>query len=82
MIDEDELIGHEWTTPERALTRLERGERAMIRPTISHLQWLRRWSLVEEALRSAQGADGRTLIVPRQVEDGSLLPIHMPAELQ
>lgn len=80
-IDTDELVGHEWTTPEDALERHRAGEWAMIHPTISHLHWLRRWSSIEEALLSAQGADGRTLIMPRVVEDGSLLSVHMPAEL-
>lgn len=80
-IDTDELVGHEWIAPEDALERHQAGEWAMIHPTIAHLHWLRRWSTVEEALLSAEGADGRTLIMPRMVEDGSLLPIHMPAEL-
>lgn len=80
VIDRDELIGHEWVTPETALAKHEDGEWALIQPTLSHLQWLKRWSSVDEALRSASGADGRTLIIPRTVEDGSLLPIHMPAE--
>lgn len=81
-IDEDELVGYEWTTPDLALARLDQGEWAMMRPTVSHLQWLRRWASVDEALHSAEGADGRTLIIPRRMEDGSLLPIHMPAELR
>ncbi|MFP3881423.1 MAG: NUDIX hydrolase [Actinomycetota bacterium] len=80
-IDTSELIGHEWVTPGDALERHVSGTWSMMRPTIAHLRWLRRWSSVEEVLRSAQGADGRTLIVPRVVDDGSLLPIHMPAEL-
>lgn len=80
-IDTDELVWHEWTTPERALARYEAGGWAMVRPTIAHLHWLRRWSSVDEAIDSARGADGRTLIVPHRVEDGSLLPIHMPAEM-
>lgn len=80
VIDRDELVGHEWVTPESALSKHETGEWTMIRPTLSHLRWLSRWASVEEALHSASGADGRSLIIPRTVEDGSLLPIHMPAE--
>jgi recombination protein RecT len=80
-IDTDELIGHEWVTPSDALGRHERREWAMIQPTLAHLRWLRRWSTIDDAMRSAEGADGRTVIVPRMVGDGSLLPIHMPAEL-
>jgi 8-oxo-dGTP pyrophosphatase MutT (NUDIX family) len=79
-IDADELIWHAWVTPEIALERHDSGEWAMFQPTLSHLRWLLRWSSIEDAIRSAEGADGRTLILPRKVEDGSLLPIHMPAE--
>ena len=79
-VDADELIGHEWITPHEALRRVDDGVWSMILPTIAHLRWLRRWSSVEETMRSAAGADGRTLIIPRRVDDGSLLPIHLPAE--
>lgn len=81
VIDADELIGYAWVTPHDALTRSERGEWAMITPTTAHLRWLGRRSSVEEAIDSARGADARSSIVPRMVEDGSLLPIHMPAEV-
>lgn len=79
-IDADELIGHEWVSPEEALAHHDAGRWAMIHPTIAHLRWLSRWSSIDEAIRSATGADGRTLIIPRIVEDGSLLPIHLPAD--
>ena len=51
----------------------------MFPPTIAHLRWLTARRDVGDALESARGADGRTLIEPRRMEDGSLLPIHMPA---
>lgn len=76
-IDNDELVGYEWVTPIDALERHQRGDWPMIRPTITHLRWLCRWASIEDALDSARGADGRTV---SKVEDGSLLPIHMPAE--
>jgi endoribonuclease LACTB2 len=79
-LDSDELIWHEWVAPDTALRRHVDGEWPMVQPTVSHLQWLCRWATIEEAVRSADGADGRTLIVPRRVDDGSLLPIHMPVE--
>jgi 8-oxo-dGTP pyrophosphatase MutT (NUDIX family) len=78
-IDTDELIWHQWATPDAALERYARGDWAMFQPTLAHLRWLRRWDSIEDAISSAEGADGRTLILPRRVEDGSLLPIHMPA---
>lgn len=77
-IDATELIGHEWLAPGDALDRQERGVWSMMRPTIAHLRWLRRWASVEEAMRSAQGADRRTLIVPRIVDDGSHMPVELP----
>jgi len=80
-IDASELIGYEWVTPGDALDRHEGGSWSMMQPTVTHLRWLRRWSSAGEAMRSAHGADGRTLIVPRVVDDGSLLAILMPAEL-
>jgi hypothetical protein len=37
---------------------------------------------VEDAFESARGADARTLVKPRLVEDGSLIPILLPAEAE
>jgi len=79
-IDSHELVGHVWQSPHDALERHDAGHARMILPTLAHLRWLARRSSPEDALESARGADGRTLIRPEKVEDGSLLPIHMPAE--
>jgi 8-oxo-dGTP pyrophosphatase MutT (NUDIX family) len=79
-IDADELIWHQWAKPQIALDRNDRGEWAMFQPTVAHLKWLQRRSSIDDAVRSAEGADGRTLILPRRVEDGSLLPINMPSD--
>ena len=81
VVDAEELLWHRWVTPGEALEHAATGEWAMIKPTLSHLNWLARWSSIDEAVASAWGADGRTLIIPRVIEDGSLLPIHLPAEL-
>jgi 8-oxo-dGTP pyrophosphatase MutT (NUDIX family) len=81
VLDTEELLWHLWVTPGEALEHAGTGEWAMIKPTLSHLHWLSRWTSIEEAVASAQGADGRTLIIPRVVEDGSILPIHLPAEV-
>lgn len=78
-IDPDELVWHRWVTPKSALERHRMGEWPMFRPTLSHLQWLDEFDSIDDAIESAEGADGRTLILPRRVEDGSLLPVHMPA---
>lgn len=80
VIDTDELVGYRWTTPLDAIDRADRGEAAMILPTLAHVRWLTRRSSIEDAVASARGADGRTLIQPRVEDDGSLLPIHMPSE--
>lgn len=79
-IDGHELVGHVWRTPADALELHDSGQAQMILPTLAHLRWLARRTSPEDALDSARGADGRTLIRPERVEDGSLLPIHMPAE--
>ncbi|HEY6635582.1 MAG TPA: NUDIX domain-containing protein [Acidimicrobiia bacterium] len=80
-LDHDELIDHSWVTPTEALDRNESGEWPMILPTLAHLRWLRRRVSIEDALSSARGADGRSLIQPRLMEDGSILPVHLPAEV-
>jgi 8-oxo-dGTP pyrophosphatase MutT (NUDIX family) len=79
-LDAAELVGHRWVTPADALALNDAGGWPMILPTLAHLRWLARRSSIEDALQSARGADGRTLIQPRRMEDGSLLPIHLPAE--
>lgn len=80
-IDTDELVGHSWVRPLQALEHNESGEWPMILPTLAHIRWLSRRPTIEDAFASARGADGRTLIQPRRLEDGSLLPVHMPAEV-
>lgn len=77
-LDEDELVGYAWVTPSAALGRYNDGEWPMILPTVSHLRWLERRASIDDAAYAAMGADGRTLIEPRIMQDGSLLPIHMP----
>jgi hypothetical protein len=57
-----------------------RNEIELILPTLTHLRWLTRRSDVDDVVASALGADGRTLIEPREMEDGSLVPIHLPAD--
>jgi 8-oxo-dGTP pyrophosphatase MutT (NUDIX family) len=75
-----ELVGHAWVTPSAALSRHEAGEWGMFLPTVAHLRWLDRRSSVEDAFGSAEGADGRSLIRPRRMDDGSLVPILMPVD--
>jgi 8-oxo-dGTP pyrophosphatase MutT (NUDIX family) len=79
-IDPDELVGHRWARPGDVLAAHERSELELILPTIAHLRWLARRDTLDGIIASAKGADGRTLIEPGLMEDGSLVPIHMPAE--
>ena len=79
-LDSTELVDHSWITPDDALHRCESGDWPMITPTLAHLRWLTRRASIADAFHSARGADGRTVIRPRVMPDGSLLPIHMPAE--
>lgn len=79
-LDRAELTGYEWVAPVEALRRYEAGEWAMVSPTVAHLRWLARRSSMEDALKAASGADGRTLVEPRQMEDGSLVPLIIPGE--
>lgn len=81
VLDTDELIGYDWVDPKEALQRYETGTMNMILPTLAHLRWLSRRSSIQDALESASGADGRTLIRPERMEDGSILPVHLPAEI-
>jgi len=79
-LDAAELVDHMWVTPSAALLRQEDGELEMFLPTISHLRWLQHRSTVDDAVSSAAGADGRSLIQPQLMDDGSIVPIHMPGD--
>ncbi|HEU4915624.1 MAG TPA: NUDIX domain-containing protein [Acidimicrobiia bacterium] len=74
----DELVDHLWIEPKEALAGHDRGELRMFLPTISHLRWLSVRATADEAVAAAEGADGRTVIAPRRMEDGSIVPIHVP----
>jgi 8-oxo-dGTP pyrophosphatase MutT (NUDIX family) len=79
-LDAGELVEAAWVEPSAALERHRSGDWDMFLPTLAHLRWLGLRSNVEEAIRSAAGADGRSLVRPRQMEDGSMLAILMPAD--
>jgi 8-oxo-dGTP pyrophosphatase MutT (NUDIX family) len=79
-LDRAELTDHEWVSASSALSRYASGEWPMFLPTVAHLRWLDGWSSVGEVLDAASGADGRTLVKPRRMEDGSIVPLLLPAE--
>jgi 8-oxo-dGTP pyrophosphatase MutT (NUDIX family) len=79
-IDSDELVDHMWIAPGDALAMHAEGTLEMFLPTVAHLRWLERSSAVDDAVAAAHGADGRSVVAPRRMEDGSLMPIHLPAD--
>lgn len=79
-VDGEEVVDHAWVSPSQALAKAESGEWKMILPTLAHLRWLSRRTSIDDAVRAAAGADGRTLIEPRVMDDGSLLPAYLPGE--
>ncbi|HYJ25198.1 MAG TPA: NUDIX domain-containing protein [Acidimicrobiia bacterium] len=79
-IDGDELVEHLWVAPGHALVMHADGGLEMFLPTIAHLRWLERRSTVHDAVTAAEGAEGRSLVEPRRMEDGSFQPIHLPAD--
>ena len=79
-IDGDELVEHLWVAPGHALVMHADGGLEMFLPTIAHLRWLERRSTVHDAVTAAEGAEGRSLVEPRPMEDGSFQPIHLPAD--
>lgn len=80
-LDTSELVDHMWVKPSVALRRHSVGELEMFPPTIAHLNWLGRHSDVDAALASAVGADGRSLVDPDQMDDGSMVANQMPVDL-
>lgn len=79
-LDTAELTGHEWVQPREAVRRYEAGEWGMVSPTVAHIRWLARRRSIDEALDAATGADGRTLVEPKLMEDGSIVPMILPGE--
>ena len=79
-LDQDELVDHMWTTPAAVLGLQASGALEMFLPTIAHLRWLDRHVDVAQAVSAAQGANVRSLVQPRRMDDGSLVPIHLPSD--
>lgn len=77
-LDEDELVGHMWLKPDHALDLQQDDRLQMFSPTIAHLRWLAQQNDVEGALDSARRSDGRAMVEPAVMDDGSIVPVRIP----
>ena len=76
-VDGDECVDLGWFTPAGALAAAERGEIALVFPTIKHLEQLAAFASADEALRYARGRDVHA-VVPRVVTEGEVARIVLP----
>lgn len=80
--DDGETIASLWVTPGDALTRRERGELAMIPPTIKNLEFLADHQTTTDVLDAASKIGVPTTILPRLQtdEDGKVIGILLPGQ--
>jgi 8-oxo-dGTP pyrophosphatase MutT (NUDIX family) len=77
--DGAETIDLRWLTPGAALDAGDRGELALVFPTIKHLEQLTRFASVEEALADARGRVVEP-VLPRIVGGGSGVRVLLPGD--
>lgn len=70
--DDVEVTGHLWVSPAEALERNQRGDFAMLPPTMVNLMALKRFASVREALSSAAGRDVPAIAPRVAIEDGRM----------
>jgi 8-oxo-dGTP pyrophosphatase MutT (NUDIX family) len=78
-IDGEEIVDLGWFTPAGALDALQRGEIALVFPTIKHLEQLREFDTAESLLRHARGREVGP-VQPRVVAHGDRARLLMPGE--
>jgi 8-oxo-dGTP pyrophosphatase MutT (NUDIX family) len=78
-IDGDEIVDQGWFTPAGALAAHERGEIALVFPTIKHLEQIGAFPSAEALLEYARGREVRP-IQPRVVTDGETARLLLPGE--
>jgi len=78
-IDGDEIVDEGWFTPVGALAAHERGEIALVFPTIKHLEQIGAFPSAEALLDYARGREVRP-IQPRVVTDGETARLLLPGE--
>lgn len=74
----EEVVDVTWVTPTEALAQHERGEWAMVTPTLHHLRWLADLADGEE-IWSATGRANGAARVPFVESDGSEVRLPLPA---
>jgi 8-oxo-dGTP pyrophosphatase MutT (NUDIX family) len=78
-IDGDEIVDQGWFTPAGALAAHERGEIALVFPTIKHLEQLGGFASAAELLDFARGRDVGP-VQPRVVTEGETARLLLPGE--
>jgi len=76
-VDGDECVDCGWFTPRAALDAAERGEIALVFPTIKHLEQLAAFASTEAVLGYARGREVHA-VVPRVVTEGEVARIVLP----
>jgi 8-oxo-dGTP pyrophosphatase MutT (NUDIX family) len=78
-IDGDEIVDQGWFTPAGALAAHERGEIALVFPTIKHLEQLGGFASADALLGFARGRDVGP-VQPRVVTEGETARLLLPGE--
>jgi 8-oxo-dGTP pyrophosphatase MutT (NUDIX family) len=78
-IDGDEIVDQGWFTPAGALAAHERGEIALVFPTIKHLEQLGGFASAAELLDYARGRDVGP-VQPRVITEGETARLLLPGE--
>jgi 8-oxo-dGTP pyrophosphatase MutT (NUDIX family) len=78
-IDGDEIVDEGWFTPAGALAAHERGEIALVFPTIKHLEQIGAFPSADALVDYARGREVRA-IQPRVVTDGETARLLLPGE--
>jgi 8-oxo-dGTP pyrophosphatase MutT (NUDIX family) len=78
-IDGDEIVDQGWFTPAGALAAHERGEIALVFPTIKHLEQLGGFASAAQLLEYARGRDVGP-VQPRVVTEGETARLLLPGE--
>ncbi len=77
VVDGDEIVDHRWFTPDAALEACDRGEIALVLPTIKHLEQFARFRSAGELIAHARERDVRP-VMPHVVRDGEVARIVLP----